>query len=442
MLKKTWIISSLSLPLLLTFSLSGCAGPVETDSKKSEIGQKETVEKNSPQSVTVSAETPPLVPVNATANKQTEMVTTSINAFTNQLYSELNLKKENLFLSPYSVATALAMTYVGAEGATKTQMVQTLQFGEANTADILLGFSGLQKILVRVDSNYELKIANDLWVQKGILLVADFSEQLHDAYTTVPRTANFQKEPEIARSAINSKVAEQTSQKIKDLLTPGLVTSNTRLVLTNAIYFKGKWQTPFDKASTEEQDFLKLDNTSVKVPTMYQKGQFRYLSDNDAQMVELPYQSSEGNPGLSMVVLLPQNEHFEAVEKKLPHYLQKFTKDDLPVEIMVFLPRFKLESAFQLQEPLKKMGMKDAFDPAKANFQGMIKGEKLAISAIVHKAFVEVNEEGSEAAAATAVVTSRGMSPTFRANHPFIFWIKDNSTGTVLFLGKVLEPKV
>ncbi|OQW91889.1 MAG: hypothetical protein BWK79_15895 [Beggiatoa sp. IS2] len=438
--KKTWIISSLSLPLLFTFSLSGCANPYATNPEESEVDQKATVEKNSPQSVTVSAETPP-VPANVTAKKQTEMVTTSINAFTNQLYSQLNLKKENLFLSPYSVATALAMTYVGAEATTKTQMAQTLQFGTANTPDILLGFSGLQKSFVRIDANYELNITNHLWVQKGTSLVADFTEQLGDAEIAVPKTANFQKEPEIARTQINDHIAEQTRQKIKDLLTPGLVTSNTRLVLTNAIYFKGKWQTPFNKASTEEQDFLKLDNTSIKVPTMYQKGQFRYFSDNDAQLIELPYQSSEGNPGLSMVVLLPQkNENFEATEKKLSHYLQKLAKNDSPVEIMVFLPRFKLESAFQLQEPLKKMGMEDAFDPAKANFKGMIKDEKLAISAVVHKAFIEVNEEGSEAAAATAVVTSRGMSPTFRANHPFIFWIKDNSTGTILFLGKVLEP--
>lgn len=432
MLKKTWI-SLLGLPLLLTFSLNGCATPTSEMENSGSTQDKTTKEGTPPSQKPVT---------DSSAKNQQEMATTAINAFTTDLYAQLNSKEGNLFLSPYSISTALAMTYMGAKENTKTQMAKALQFGE-DTQAVTQGFNKLQESFNKVDSNYELRIANDLWVQKGMSLIVDFTEQLHDAYGVLSKKADFARETEVARGMINDKIAQQTGDKIKELLAPGMVTPQTRLVLTNAIYFKGKWQTPFDAKDTKDLDFTKLDNSKVKVPMMYQKGQFRYLQDDEIQLIELPYQSSEGNPGLSMVILLPQvPEDFTMVEKKLPHYLQKLKDSRQPLEIGVFLPKFKLESAFQLQEPLKNMGMKDAFDPALADFSGMIKAEKLAISAVVHKAFVEVNEEGTEATAATAVVTSRGMTPSLRVDHPFIFWIKDNRSGTILFLGRVTEPKL
>jgi len=427
MFRNPWL-STWSLSLLLTFSLNSCA----TEESTGYTAPPDT-------SVTGNVkEIKPIKPVTSTPKSQQTQATSAINAFTTRLYAQLNSQEGNLFLSPYGISTALTMAYTGARGETESQMATALQFeGQPN----LQSLGELQKSLKQPDATYTLNIANDIWVQRGMHLVADFTETLHDIYNTVLRTADFANEADRARSRINGKIAEQTGQKIKELLAPGMVTSQTRLVLTNAIYFKGKWQMAFDPKDTEEQFFLKLDNSKIKVPMMYQKGDFRSWGDADAQLLELPYKSSENSSGLSMIVLLPQQdgkESFATVENKLSDYLRMQNKDN-PAEVVVLLPKFKLESTFQLREPLEKLGMKKAFDPATADFSGITQ-EKLAISDVIHKAFVEVNEEGTEATAATAVEFSRGMSATFRADHPFIFWVKDNHSGTVLFLGKVVDP--
>lgn len=370
---------------------------------------------------------------------QQNPATLAINAFATNLYAQLSQQTGNLFLSPYSVSTALAMTYAGARGETKTQMAKALQFN-TNEHAIQDGLSQLQKSFNHADSGYQLSLANGIWVQKRMTLFVDFMEKLYDFYGVVARTADFENAPDIARGSINAEIAKQTHGKIQDLLTTHLLNPETRLVLANAIYFKGKWQLPFPSEQTKDMTFVKLDGSQKKVPTMYLKEEFRFWENEEVQIIELPYQTSgTGGAELSMVILLPRkNEDFVTVEKKLPDYLLKSSHE--PTEIAVYLPKFTTESTFSLQEPLNALGMTDAFDPTKANFSGMTDQEKFMISAVIHKAFIEVNEKGTEAAAATAVIASRGRSTVFRADHPFIFWIKDNRSGTILFLGRVLNP--
>jgi len=417
--RKTWI-PLLGLPLLLTFSRNGCA---ETPAATNENAEK-------------PVDVRPKTPVATTTNN---VATTAINAFTASLYAQLRKQEGNLCLSPYSISTVLAMTSAGAQGDTKKQMVEVLKLGEKES-ETHKSFSELERALTAKTDFYQLAVANDLWVQKGQLLTADFTELLHSDYRATVRTANFETNLEASRQLINGYIAEQTGQKIPELLAANALNPQTRLILTNAVYFKGKWQLAFDKKDTQKLDFVKFDGSKIKVPTMYQKETFAHFEDADVQLLELPYKTADKTPGLSMVILLPKKDDgLPQIEGKLASYLN-FLNDNQREEIAVFLPKFKVEAAFQLKDTLQILGMKDAFDQNKADFSAMTGKKELVISAVVHKAFIEVNEEGTEAAAATAVVTSRGRSPTFRADRPFLFWIKDNRSGTILFLGRVVEP--
>ena len=436
MIKKI-VIFLVSLTVLL--SIHSCADSPTTDETASP-GEKTSA---NPKTASSGEETlsskQPFVATAPIATQQ-NTATVAINAFAANLYAQLSQPADNLFFSPYSVSTALAMTYAGAKGDTKIQMAKALQF-KTNEPAIQRGFSELQKSFNNADSSYQLKVANSIWVQKQMTLFAEFTEKLYDFYRIVARTADFENATDTARRHINAEIAKQTEGKIQDLLAPNLLSSETRLVLTNAIYFKGKWQIPFNPEKTKELIFVKLDGSQIKIPTMYQKEEFRLWEDEKVQLIELPYQTSEKGAALSMFILLPrQNENFALIDKKLPDYLLKSGKELSELsEIAVYLPKFKTESTLRLQEPLKTLGMINAFDSS-ADFSGMTDKEKLRISAVVQKSFIEVNEEGTEAAAATAVVASRGRTPVFRADHPFIFWIKDNRSGTILFLGKIVEP--
>ncbi|EDN71463.1 Proteinase inhibitor I4, serpin [Beggiatoa sp. PS] len=412
--------------LIVLLGLHNCVeNPVVSDSKA-------VTKTNDVEEETLPSKQPIATPI---ANQQ-NLATAAINAFATKLYAQLSQQSGNLFLSPYSVSTALTMIYAGAKGETKLQMARALQFN--TNQHIQHGFRELQKSFNNEDSSYQLSIANGIWVQKRMTLFAEFMETLYDFYGIVARTADFENATEIARRSINAVIAKQTHGKIQDLLMPSLLSPETRLVLTNAIYFKGKWQNPFLPEETQDMIFIKSDNSQIEVPTMYQKGEFGLWENEDVQLIELPYQTSQKNAELSMVILLPRkHENFAVVEQQLSDYLQKNSHD--PSEVAVYLPKFKTESAFSLQEPLQTLGMTDAFDSTKANLSGITE-ENIIISAVEHKAFIEVNEEGTEAAAATTVIASRGRATVFRANHPFIFWIKDNQSGTILFLGRLMNP--
>jgi serpin B len=246
-------------------------------------------------------------------------------------------------------------------------------------------------------------------------------------------------DPEGARIKINDWVSRETKEKIKDILNPGDITRLTRLVLTNAIYFKGKWQTEFNKNLTNDEYFYLINGQKTKVKMMYQKNTFNYYENNDLQLLEIPYKGNK----ISMVIILPKVGKFKTVENIMDEKkLQEWLKNAMGTEVKAYIPRFKFTQSFDLSKNLSDMGMEDAFSAA-ADFSGINGKKNLYISEVIHKAFVEVNEEGTEAAAATAVVLDTKTlieELVFKADHPFIFLIRDKETGSILFMGRVMDP--
>jgi serpin B len=360
------------------------------------------------------------------------------------LYDKLRTRDGNLFLSPYSISTALAMTYEGACGETAEEMAKALHF----TPDHERLRAAFAALLARTrpgkKDDYQLSVANALWGQKNFGFLPEFLNHTRESYGAGLREVDFIGSTEEARKTINAWVEKQTKDKIKDLLQPGILTEDTRLVLTNAIYFKGLWARQFKKSATKEEPFRTAGGGSVKAPLMHQTGDFKYAHGGDFQALELPYRGDD----LSMVVLLPKKaDGLPALEAKLTAsnldaWLGKLQKQ----EVEVALPRFKMTRSFGLNATLKALGMRRAFVPGGADFTGMAgsEGRRLFIQAVVHKAFVDVNEEGTEAAAATAVAVGADSEPppppVFRADHPFVFLISDNRSGSVLFLGRLANP--
>ncbi len=369
------------------------------------------------------------------------------NQFATDLYVRLKDKTSgSLFFSPYSVSAALAMTYAGAAGETGKQMAEVLRFTvpEPQLHEAMAGLS--KALLADTRKGYQLRVANRLWGQKGFDFLPEFLQTTRRYYGAELGIVDFAQSTETVRQEINQWVEKQTEEKIKELLAPGVLDPKTRLVLTNAIYFKGDWQKQFNKKTTKDAPFHVSADKEVTVPMMRQTEQFGYRAVVDLQVLEMPYAKGE----LSMIVLLPKEiEGLPQLEKKLTQAnLQEWTKGLRRQKVIVYVPRFKMTSQLGLKDTLRAMGMTLAFDDRKADFSRMSRGEGLYISAVIHKAFVDVNEEGTEAAAATGVVmmplaapVEREEPPTFRADHPFLFLIWDNQTGSLLFMGRVTNPK-
>jgi serine protease inhibitor len=366
------------------------------------------------------------------------------NAFATDLYARLSSEKTgNLFFSPYSVSLALAMTYAGAEGETQTEMAKVLHFApEMNVAQ---SFGALRTRLDSGDKNagFQLRVANRLWGQQGFRFLPAFVEVTRDNFGADVGQLDFRK-TENARKTINAWVEQQTDHKIQDLLAPGVIEAGTRLVLTNAIYFKSPWTHRFEKSATSDAPFHTSASDEISVPTMHQTHGLRYAADDDVQVLELPY-ARDGS--LSMIILLPkQVDGLADLEKRLTaENLQTWTDELQPQRVAVWLPKFKMTSEFSLSDALKAMGMPLAFSD-QADFSGMSTQERLFISAVIHKAFVDVDEEGTEAAAATAVAVMKSAtarpaedSIEFRADHPFVFLIRDQRTQSILFFGRVVK---
>lgn len=363
--------------------------------------------------------------------------------FALDLYGYLREEGGNLFVSPYSVSTALAMTYAGARGETARQMSKVLHF-TLKGEDLHGAFGRLQVQLEDAarEDGVELRVANGLWVDRGHSLLDTFLAIVRKNYQAEARRADFKRAYEPARIEINSWVEKQTGGKIRDLMKPGVLDSLTRLVLVNAIYFKGLWVAPFDKDMTENAPFWVTPERAVGVPTMHQEGEFNYMGDGELQVLELPYAGGD----LSMVALLPRKgDGLAGLEESLAvERLNKWLGRLRAQKVIIFLPRFEMTSQFDLNQVLGAMGMPNAFNPEAADFSGMDGTRGLYLSAVLHKAFVEVTEEGTEAAGATGVavgVTSVVESlPVFRADHPFLFLIRHNPSGSILFIGRVLDP--
>jgi serpin B len=363
------------------------------------------------------------------------------NAFAFDLYGKLRDREGNLFFSPESISTALALAYAGAQGETAQEMASTLHF--TLPPDRL--HPALGALLAGLNAggaghNYQLRIANALWGQKGHAFLPSYLTLLKDDYGAPLQEVDFRGATEKAREDINAWVSQQTKDKIKDLLEPGSVGPDTRLVLTNAVYFKGDWATPFKKDLTRPGPFHLGPNEAADVPLMHQTTHFKYLDAGTFQALALPYAGKD----LEMVVLLPKKvDGLTGLEKALTaEALDGWLAKMRTEEVVVTLPRFQLTSKFELAPTLAAMGMKRAFTDA-ADFSGMDGKKDLALSAVIHQAYVNVNEEGTEAAAATGVVaraTAARVNPVFRADHPFLFLIRDTHTGGILFLGRLVRP--
>jgi serpin B len=371
------------------------------------------------------------------------------NQFAVDLYAKLAAGNDNLFFSPQSISTALAMTYSGAGGETATQMAHVLHI--QTSADALAtGEAALIKRLNEAGSRglYQLTVANRLWGAQGYHFLDGFLKTLHDNYQADLQQLDFAAQPQQAAQTINAWVEQKTNGKIKDLISASALTPLTKLVLTNAVYFKGKWETPFKPESTQTAPFFLSAEKQADVPLMFLKSHMRAaqvtLADSaNLQILELPYTQDE----LSLLVLLPkQRDGLAALEKKLSwENVKQWIGSLRRQEVNIWLPKFKLEAQFQLAEVLKDLGMPLAFSD-KADFSGMDGQHDLLISDVVHKAYVDVNEEGTEAAAATGVMVGAMAMPAappleFRADHPFVFLIRENRTGSILFMGRVTDPR-
>jgi len=363
--------------------------------------------------------------------------------FALDLYADLKQKKGNLFFSPYSMSAALAMTYGGARGNTATEMAKALHFTLGQEVHAV--FAELETRLgeVHKKGTVQLHIANSLWPQKDYPFRQEYLALMKKEYavSTTPVDYTVATAREEARRVINEWIAKETKDKIKDLVRQQDLTDLTTLLLVNAIYFKGDWASQFDPDQTSMSDFTLLSGETKQVPMMQQKGTFGYGEFEDVQVIELPYEGKE----LSMFILLPRDpKGLGDLEKALSaENLETWLSGLREKELRVHLPKFKITwGTFDLKEPLMALGMRDAFIDRQADFSGMDGTRELFIAHVLHKAFVEVNEEGSEAAAATAVVMAKGIPPAFEADHPFVFLIRENTTGSVLFLGRVVDPSV
>lgn len=370
-------------------------------------------------------------------------------AFALDLYRELAGMGGNLFYSPFSISQALAMTFAGARGNTASQMEEVLHFtlagGNLHPAFNSLGLELASRSEIEdlpADQRFKLNIANAIWGQKDYEFLPEFLDMLAKNYGAGMRLVDYLADPEKARVEINNWVEDQTEGKIKDLIPQGAIDGLTRLVLTNAIYFNASWQHPFDESLTALQPFHLLDGGTVNVDMMEQSESFGYYRGGGYQAVELPYSGDQ----LAMWVILPDEDQFAAFEAALdPGVLDEIRSGMSYSQVHLWMPQFSFSAEFMLKPVLTALGMTDAFDVSLADFSGMTGSRDLFISEVIHKAFVDVDESGTEAAAATAVIMKLTAAPAeepveLKIDRPFIFLIRDLPTGSILFLGRVLDP--
>lgn len=374
---------------------------------------------------------------------------TANNQFAFELYSQIdNTDEENIFFSPYSISTALAMTYEGARGSTAEEMQAVFHFPD----DMRQNNAWIYNSINAIENEYQLNTANALWTSQNYVFLQEYLGIVENYYGGKAQSIDFNN-AEKASEIINNWVEEQTNNKIKNLISPDQIIPLTKLVLTNAVYFKGKWKYPFEEDNTEDREFKTstgqriFDEESIilTVPMMYIKEDFKYAETDDVQILEMPYEGDN----ISMIIILPKilpKENIDSLElnaQTLNNYTDMLNRET----VKVYIPKFTFKTRYSLNENLVNMGMPSAFSPINADFSGMTGSPDLFIGFVVHKAFIEVNEEGTEAAAATALgfdettaMPSENIIYTFNADHPFLFIIKDKETGLILFMGKVNNP--
>lgn len=363
------------------------------------------------------------------------------NEFACKLFSRVAQGESNAFFSPYSISSALAMTYAGARGRTAEQMAAVLGFSLPEDS-LYPALSELAALFSAEDKAYQLHVANALWAQAGYPLAPDYLRIVKTYFGAGVREVDYVNDAnrKKARRTINAWIEERTANKIRELIKKGILTDLTRLVLTNAIYFKGNWELQFKKADTRKMPFAVSKTEKTNVPMMRQSEEFGYAETGRVQVLEMPYAGGD----LSMVVLLPtEASSVGGLLEALPRELDGWLDSLFTAQVDVYLPRFKLEQEFVLNDALIALGMADAFSEKDADFSGMATHGGLYISTVIHKAFVDVNEEGTEAAAATDKAMMLGapmQSCIFKADHPFLFLIRDVRTGAILFMGRMSKP--
>jgi len=387
--------------------------------------------------------------------KGIQEVVNANNQFAFDLYSELaKTEKDNIFYSPYSISAALAMTYEGAKGKTAEEIKEVFHFPE--TSVLRPNYAAIYNKINENNKEYQLSTGNALWVQQDYLLLNDYSEAVERYYGGKASNVDFIKETEKSRQTINSFIEEQTNNKVKELIPAGQVDPLTRLVITNAIYFKGTWEWEFDKSDTRDKDFYITPENVVKTPMMHMdsdKATFNYADLEKLQILELPYKGDK----ISMLILLPKQgeaydyekgekitynynlEDIELSSEKLNEYKSEMQETKLSA---IYLPKFKFDTKYFMVSTLSEMGMPTAFS-MQADLSGIDGSQNLYIQNVIHQAFVQVDEKGTEAAAATSITIgfkSAMPSNVFTADHPFIFIIQEKETGNILFMGRMTDP--
>ena len=374
-----------------------------------------------------------------------EQIVVGLNNFSFDLYHVLSAGSlSNTFYSPLSISSALAMTYVGANGETAEQMQSTLHYGPQ--VDLFHSEYGamIDSLSSKKEQDFRMNIANAIWVQDKYKLKNYFVETVKKDYKSEVRSMDFVDQPEASRDTINYWVEKKTAGKIQDLIPAGMIDNMTRLILTNAVYFNAEWANKFNKKLTNEENFYCLDNKVVRTDMMYQREHYPVSQTKDYTILEIPYKGYE----YSMLIILPtENDGLVKLSKVLSENdIIAHDKNKKHEDVLVYFPKFKMETEYELKNPLSALGMPLAFSDA-ADFSNITGGKDLKISSVIHKAFIEVDEEKTEAAAATAVVmkmTSMAPSPKapleFRADHPFLFIIRSRNDGAILFMGQLTNP--
>lgn len=383
-----------------------------------------------------------LVPPEVTLSEELNL---ERNMFAENILSQWCGEKENLVFSPYSLSATMAMVATGSRGATAEQLEAALQIGKREQMGEMFAMLNGQLEAAKKHGNVELALANSIWVQQDFALQQAFKNILTEKFLAEANLVDYVGQTEITRQTINNWVATKTAQRIKDLFAPNTLSAQTRLTLVNAVYFKAKWAFPFKPSLTEDTPFFSPVG-EIAVKGMNLKKRFLYAGVGDLQVLEIPYRGNE----LSMLLILPKKELGlkYAVEALKQDGLLQWDKQMSLKEVILMLPKFSFTSSHDCIPALKQLGITDLFDGAKADLSGMAgKAGDLAVSVVVQKAFIEVSEEGTEAAAATgAAVALTAAMPVeqpvvFRADHPFVFAIRHRKTNTVLFLGSVVKPE-
>lgn len=364
-----------------------------------------------------------------------------INQFCFNFYFELKDKEENILFSPFSITSAFLIVYEGARGNTKEEIEKVFFFQK----DEKLRGDKFNKILREINKSskkYEFCVANALWVQKNFKILKEYLNISQKFYFSFIKNLDFIKEPEKSVRVINSWISKKTKRKIKELISKDIITPLTRVIITSVIFFKGKWLKEFDKKNTKEEDFIISENKKVKVNMMrMEKEIFNYYEDKKIQVLEMPYDGEE----ISMFIFLPKNFEIDSIDEYINYEKFKEIRESMKKEeIDIYIPKFKMETKCSLNTYLQNMGIKDAFSDTEADFSGITGKRELYISHALHKAFIEVNEEGTEATAATGIVMELKAvikRKIFRADHPFIFLIYDKKTENIIFFGRIINPE-